>query len=404
MLRRVCGLEKAFIDMSCNIVLGFKFANRDDLSIIKKKIIERTIGLRLKVENDIIYKVNDDIVEYNLPNHLNNFHDSFNYINKYYPLNTKNRLANIINNDEYLMLNISHSVCDGLFASRLVHSVSKDDDNEDFSNVDLNPVTVENFFKKDIKRYNKNYELPLTDKNLVRFFSREKSDDSRFKVAEITIPLNTMFNYNKSNQRLSKNTESLYSAIGVTASAMTGCMDRVGIATAYDMRRLLKPSDNTFSVCNFASSITVHTDVSPNDTVYDVARKMRASLNDLKEKNEHFDFMNSFNEATDSDFKFAPGSFFELSSMGQFDLGHRIKDFSFLLGNDGGAASNDITFLCYSVKSAMRNDFVGFLSYSNMQMSDSEAHTFNKGITYCLKNLNPNMKYRDAVQLVKNIL
>ena len=367
------------IDRLTDLVLGFHLSTNETNYFYKKRKV------------DPIFIPNfDDLEEagrYMFQNHSPNFNEC---------------MGTLGANSDSIVINLSHACADGVYLLNLCDMVAHFD--KQIPEYPKFPISASESFAAQI--HSKSTEqCPdlFTNKNAIRIKTNPNIPPEKTspfaKYVRIDIPLHEMAMYDAQTKKLKNLTENLWTSYILSASALNNNIDETGVVTCINMRQFLKPEQINWGMCNHYSSVTPFCEITENDTVAELGRRMRNDYNMKLKKGHQFSFLESLEE--NEDITKLPGFLIELSSIGKFKCEGLVEDVFVKYSTSDKACDPMISHHCFSIVSPQKSVFNGMFCYKSSMIDERTAYSLGKGVEFALRNITKDMKIGKAVDLVK---
>lgn len=468
--RNLSTLEGFYNSSGGMVQFGLKVQQKNRIPEILDILINNVFGLRLRttntkmisnvdLKNDPHYANKTQI--YSIPPNLDLIRScQYMYDNHTKPLTEV--LGTIgFNNDDIIVLNVSHLVGDGkYFTFILDYLISK------LTNTTLfeSPESMKPLNELILSSQSNEYQLPI---NMESLFT-EQINSTKLKPPHIFVdegfahvkPLTKVENikvdntkpcqyisfnfpikefrcYNKQNDRCNGLSEVIWSSYILAGAAFNelgdGKIENIfgpdtnsspGVTTCVDMRQYLKDKSLiNWRAANLYSSVTVSAPYSKTDT----------SLSPSNESLKNFEqrLRNDFINKIQSGFQYAflntltppdptmviPGVGLEVSSVGPYYISRRNNQNSNVNLSKNNIFSDMfikssvkdvkcdplLSYSAYSVINEIegRKDFYTNMRYKSIIFSQKDANMIGRGTEFAMKNLSPSMTVKEAIESIK---
>lgn len=272
--RKLRFLEGCLIPFDCHVQLGLEFSDKSVVGEYVDMLDRAFAGLHTKlVGKDEIASCNDPIKIKTIQKFADNTLElATTYAGKNRSPYTE-ALATMFVSDNKIVIDASHSVTDGVFMFKLVEALQ---------NKEIPKERVTKFFSQEslFEEEIKNRPLPETNildiSRLLHHYSEDKVHHRPNQFIQKNIPFEKLPCYDPKTQKLHKLTEYLWTSQMLSAAAMNGEYNKWGITTCVDLRKSPKID---FEHPVQMSNLDVNAEASPNDTVGQLAERMRQVFN-----------------------------------------------------------------------------------------------------------------------------
>jgi len=381
----------------------------DDPFYVKEliqEISDRVVGLHCRVVNGNICSYDGDIQLFELPTHISLLDEANMYVYKNFSVPNDIALGSIAYKNDIITLNINHSCADGCFLTQLVSSLGKS--GEHFH--EKIPKTIYNVFGEQISKCTFLMKRSTHDPDILRFHPREAphivQNDNSGKMC-FEIDFKNMSSYCPQKNGLVSNTEHVWAALILSASAYNEKITSGGISTIYNMRKHLSLHSFDWNLCNFVASITSYPDIiDPHETLNVITQRMRLSLETSIDQGRMFSQANLLRSIMEgknlSQESPLLGEAVEMSSIGIFRGNQPISDIRFSLESKAKGVKNIITVLTYSVQTHEKQYFACQFCYDPSKISKSDAQLIVEYMQRALKVVTLDMEFGAALEALND--
>ncbi|EAY07124.1 hypothetical protein TVAG_342880 [Trichomonas vaginalis G3] len=400
--RPLIGWEKLFTSGKAYLQFALSFKNPNDIEKTIIKMNRVVSGLHHATDGKYLYKTLEKTPVYKLPDDHKSLPELCDYMYNNFTRPKELALASIGANKDTVVLNVNHLACDGMFLRNLFDYLNQDG-NESQSATSI--ISSDDIFDKEIKNYN-GFMPPFAgnDSDLTRINPQNPFElhySATTTMTEVHTDTKDLMTY-KLNGKVKNLTDYYWANVVLAISAFNNKFDKCGLNTCINLRRFLNKSD--FNIANCFSHIRVIANVTKDDTVDTLMRKMRADFNERVSKGEHFAALKAAQSQSNKSSQLAPvpGIPFSLSLIGQFDLDKgKFKDAwgNLKILEDG---LNLVGFLGYSIKKNGVNTISGRLRTASSHFGDGDARIFGNSIMYGMQKVHPSMKIGEAFDMLRD--
>lgn len=396
--RPAVGWENFFINTKTYVQLALTLEDKSAMPKILNKMNKAVAALHHGTDGKDIFKTNGPTPIFNLPDNIKDLDVLNNIMYQKYTRPMDQALASIGTNSDTIILNINHLACDGGYIHNLFEYLKKDEE------IDYVPsiIPVEKVFDEEIQKYNG--EIPkyaVEDPKVTRIYPKDATNfHTTYGMLTNTVSSDAkdLMTY-KLNGKIKNLTEYYWSSVILSVSAFNGKLETTGLPTCINMRQML--SKESFSYANCFSHVYVHADVTKDDTVDTLMKRLRNDFN--------FNFNRKIQVGELKAMKLGwttnsnlPGMVPDLSLNGTFTINGPFKDMWLGLDSVDGGRANIICFIAFSKVKGDKNTVYGRLRHAPGDISDNESKTLLSSFHYGLENMSPNMKIAEAMDMLKD--
>lgn len=416
---------------NCMIQLGIEVSQTKFVEPVINFLNKHVFGLHLQLklqsrDTGILQYTNDDPPIFQvtpLPvthkNHLQQISESF--ISDHY-VNPSIRLGSIGYTNNFIVLNLSHSVGDGGYFRFIIEQLNKFLHNEKSPFWDKKipyfqrePVDI---FRNDLKNAPQSDFSWWNKPKVNRVYSNTKSINPSFDlktnceyVTKRIDSSNLACFYPIPNSpkkgRLHGLTNSFWTSIYLASSIHNlslpkpiGIEDHISMPTVVDLRRYMNISEIGFDVGNNFSNVIPYASVSLEEKLSCIGQRMKNNMFELMKKKNDIYTLKSFDNILNAPKKSKPppGCSVELTYVGPIHIKEPIVDI--WCGHSMNVRSSAISMMGFSIvnDNIGRNELVTRLRYSPPYFDDSEAKNMANVIDFCLKNIEDTMTVNQALE------
>lgn len=412
------------------VILTLKF---DDKRIVKEtvdKLKDEIIGLNLRLDgNHLVRRRKEDIEVHQLPpsSTFDSIYSMTSWASKKYLPNFNREMGTISSNDDTIILNLNHAICDGKYIVGVAEHIG------DSPKKPINsyfPITLDEEFASEVKeRLQKPPQFFRNDKNNTIFHGFGMKKTPTELLYDGIYDTKTMSNYDPQKKICKNLTSAIVTGYSLSAMALQGDteLSHIGGSMACDMRNELRnkkinnienifhpnsPSTanlgqikpitlnhtNIFTVCPITAKISP--DMKISDCYSLLNNCLRSHFNTNKE--ELFDYRSTMGqknpENTDN------GIMICFSNLGPIRVKKPVKDLYLYNMCINGAFDFAIPLLTYAIidEKNDRNEFHSQVRYEGNGLTEKQAITLSKSLKHYLQTCNVNNTLEQALKDIKD--
>ncbi|OHT13759.1 hypothetical protein TRFO_43267 [Tritrichomonas foetus] len=402
-MRQIRHYETYFLNASHNVQMAIQLADPKYVPIFIEKLIKSCSGFHLKTDmKNLIYNGNNVEITA-LPHSISSTNDAVNWAVDYNSPHFDQSLATISANDSIIVINSNHLCCDGGFLKYILSHFNQD------SQAAMFPRMIDDIFGEQMKRSppaSTHFEnsdtlsrIPWEDNKRE---NPELNETTWTKQIYLIHPASHLKCFNKDTQKMHGLTESLWTGLSLTLSAMGNTFNgTVGSNTCVNLRQLLDQNSIDLSISNGYTrmNILAH-NTKLNEKLSSVYRKLRKDFETKKENGSFFTALKLNMNGFPSDPN--PGSFGQVTNIGPLKIVYPISDFSIRQSVFCRAAERCFSLLSYSKIDKSRNDVILNLRYAPTVTSLSTASKVAKSVEFFLTQIDENTSVGDALTQLKD--
>lgn len=220
--KKLTPFEQSMVLGGNYVVLTLKF---DDKSIIKdivEKFKDEIIGLNIRVDGEYLVKrKKEDIIVHQIPpsSQFDSIYSMSSYATTKYLPNFKHEMATIACNDDTIILNLNHAVCDGKYIAWVAEHINDPPQKMD----SYFPTTFDEEFSIEIKeRLKKPPVFYRNDKNLTIFNKFGMKNKPTELLYDEIYDTKMFSNYNKKTKLCKNLTSAIVTGYSLSVMALQG--------------------------------------------------------------------------------------------------------------------------------------------------------------------------------------
>ena len=412
------------------VILTLKFDDKDTVKDTVEKLKDEIIGINLRLEgNYLVRRKKEDIQVHQLPpsSNFDSIYSMTSWASTKYLPNFKHEMGTISCNDDTIILNLNHAICDGKYIAGVAHHIGDPlvkPTNSYF------PITLDEEFKSEVEeRLTKPPSFFRNDKNNTIFhdFGMEKTPTEL--LYDEFYDTKTFSNYD-SKKKICKNlTSAIVTGYCLSAMALQGDTEitHIGGSMACDMRNELRnkkinhienifhqnspynrdrndPNDpitlnhtNIFAVCPITAKISPDTKI--NECYSRLNQCLRRHFDSNKE--DLFDYRSTMGKENPEDV--SNGIMICYSNLGPIRVKKPVKDLYLYNMCINRAFDFAIPLLTYAIidESNDRNEFHSQVRYEGNGLTGKQAITLSKSLKHYLQTFNGNSTLEEALKDIK---
>ncbi|KAK8887505.1 hypothetical protein M9Y10_038553 [Tritrichomonas musculus] len=299
MIRPLKGIENIFSNPNSqdNILLGIKFTDSKYVLQVAENFKKIFSGLRLQVTDGKYYrKKEQEIPIYKIPNWIQDCKSANLYVFNNQMVPYTESLASLSMNDKILVVSSSHALSDGGYMVSVL-SRCMDDFSQEKANNEA-PLYSSDAFKEEFneaeKKFDKKIIWPMDKLTTCKYDTNDSHlapPGTQYIENEVVIPVEKLACYNKKTKKPQSLSD--VSCVGVAMSILAlnkvnhdidfTYNEPLSLTAILDVRRFSKnKSKIDWRFGNCIAQPTIKAEVTKNDTIEDVAKKIRDYINLLK--------------------------------------------------------------------------------------------------------------------------
>ena len=417
--RPLTGIESCFLESMELVQLAVEVDPKDVKDIIHK-FVNKVAGLRIHqngnnmVMSDKIYPIQ------RIPDTIKTAQEAADWASDQH-IDFKKTFSILSANDRFVVLNSTHAVADGGFVSRLLQSLSEDD-NTPFE-MKL-PCSFDQVFDDMIREYDEHKRTAdfnvMSNDILTKYVWPRppvKNFDVTTKASYITYFDNAedFQCYNKKTKKCDGLTESQWAAIILAAKALNQknkidprldqqYNSNVGCSTCVDFRNYI-PKNSKFSVSDVYNFFIVANltakNYNPHVTLAELQKDLRNDFIKKKQDDKFFDSMYIMHNGFPKSHTIPPYTIVTTSNVGPQYLRPPFKDF--WSQQSEPAVNTDFGFclLSFSKITPNSNQIILRNRYSSHTVSDNDAKILTDSIRFIMKTIPTNTQIQDVLNELK---
>ncbi|EAX94300.1 hypothetical protein TVAG_167810 [Trichomonas vaginalis G3] len=399
--------------------MALSVSDRKYIHPLIEQIQQRCLGLRVKAKEFELISGQKTPELISIPLSITYLKEATTWMKEYHGLNSQMSLGSIGFNDNLIVLNLCHNMCDGRFMANLASELS-DENAVNIRPIEGCPIEPSTYFTKEVSLNNKECKVCGNDPQIARYITKGvgKIAPKYTESYWYRFPMKELACFNSKTQTATKLLEHQIAAVSLAAASMNSDKEyyNMGASCPVDIRRFtpstpyepLKSIDSEivkkYSFANFVASVSAYTKAKPSETIRDILPRIRECMNDKIKSGEQFKFLYTMQKVVEAggvQGEFPDGAGIEVSSIGSIKVGGRIKDYLFSHVINGEESSKSIEFVTYSLKTPTNYDFSGYLNYMPGDATVEEAGKLLKCFEFSLKHVEDNTTVGDAIKLIR---
>jgi hypothetical protein len=224
-------------------------------------------------------------------------------------------------------------------------------------------------------------------------------------IAEIVkMPIEEMSCYDPSTKRCHAISEAQWIANCLSAAAYQDRIDPFGISTVYDLRKALpKSRRNSPEIQNYIASVLVSAKPTPNMTLGELSKAMRACFKKNDADQHYFGHMYNVWEVVFRPWRSTSqkGLGMEVSSMGPINIKPPVKDAWIVLRSPDNFELTTTSFLSFSLIKPEKKEFIGTFEFCTKELNKLDGLKIAHSVDFCLRNLKNEMTVKEAINYIK---
>lgn len=411
------------------VVLTLKF---DDKTVVKDtvdKLRDEIIGLNLRLEGDFLVKrKKEEIQVHQLPpsSRFQSIYKMTEWASREYLPNFSKEMGTIAYNDDTVILNLNHAICDGKYIVGVAEHIG---DSEKKRLETVFPVTVDEEFTEEIKeRLSKPPKFFRNDVNNTIFSGFGMKKQSTEKLIDDFFDTKTFSNYDRDRKLCRNLTAAIVTGYSLSAMALQGDneLTHIGGSMACDMRNELRnkkingikniihnnnsPSGKkcqtnpiTLNHTNIFTVVPITAKISPDTKINECYNRLNSCLKNhfSSNKEDLFDYRSTMGQEnpqnTDN------GIMICFSNLGPIRVKKPVKDLYLYNSCINTAFSFAIPLLTYAIIDDRndRNEFHSQVRYEGNGLTEKQARKLSKSLKHYLQTCNTNSTLDDALKELK---
>ena len=380
------------------ITLGLEFDNPSACAKAVDRVMQVCTPLRTTVENgQITFHRSYNPPVGTLPN-MSDWQElcRYNYFRRNGPPFT-NFMANIAANDTKMVLNVSHGIGDGGYLLKMIDFVVNDRKIPD--EIPCLEIPPEVLMAKELAQLTPDIHWK-DDSKLTRIYTKKKPEELK-KVTDndiMEIPgfrsnVKELQCYNKETGKVSGLTESIWTAITLSAQAWNGKLSKIGVTTCLDMRQHMKLNCPEWGDGTVFSIIGHDAPLRPNESLKSLAKSLRENFNKRMQSIDRFAFIRGDPYVDDL--------MFECSHLGRVKIRPPVKDAWMQVEMAEMDMIYLISVLTYAIDNGHKNELIGTVRFPAIKFHSSEAKILRDSIKFCLEKIPMNMTVQEAYDVIQ---
>ena len=289
--RKVTPFEMGSFLVHCDTQFALEIEHPKYINEIIEKIYKSAIGLRISFDGENYVSMNKPIEPIILKT-TTNAHDACVEIhNKRHDYSKS--IGTIGYNDKYIALNLNHSVGDGTTYHNILKTVLDEYPKEKLQNIPRLHESAEETFKDILKNVDKSF--PAFNPEIVtRIKTKEKlakgPDNAFAHEYAFKDSVKNFKVYDKRTGKVHGMTDNVWTAYALSMGAFSGSLTPFGLSTVINTRPYMNKPDG-IEHSNHCGFIFLNIPVTPNTTIKEANRRLRADLKYKMERGDQFESM-----------------------------------------------------------------------------------------------------------------
>lgn len=397
--RKMSVLEKNYIPTAMEVVVAYRVKDKKARDEVCEKLIKSVATFHMHVEGDDYVFSPRDVPVHRIPSGITDLKDQAFYLSEHFSKLPSIALGSIAISDDTVVFSTNHGVNDGGAIKDITECLSL---GKEMPKLEL-PLDVFEAYPEQIENAKIFYDGFATNKNDVRYNSADLKNATNSFNSKCA--LSSLYDYefkcfDKKDKKLHGLTESYFSSMVLSLSAMNGKFDKGGLWEVIGMRPYGNPKLN-LRQGNHCTIIPVDLNGATNDTtIVEMMKMYRKDLQNKLKKNAHFAFWNAIKYGYPKA-EPIPGAPTIRSSIGNLIAKGPLKDVFLMTHSVGGNYILNLGTITYCIDNGKEKRFNLTSTYFPTLISDREVQTFVDLTKYALKNLDFNTRIGDAVDILK---
>ncbi|EAY09525.1 hypothetical protein TVAG_102740 [Trichomonas vaginalis G3] len=390
--------EQIFHNTHESIQMAIQFESAQNFDKILDRLNKYCPGLHYGSDGKYIFKTNNKVSVYKLPDQYNNLAELSNLMFFKHTQPLDQSLMQIGINKDAMVLNINHIASDGMFLHKIFDVIKSEDEITTIPQI----VATEKQFEKEIKEYT-GRKIPFfsVDHSLTRIHPKIKQEfHSNMKSANnlsYTDSKNLMTT--KINGKVSQMTENFWISVILSTFAFNDKIDKAGACTMVNLRPFLQSFKDTEVTCSF-SSVAVTSDVSESMEVSELMKSLRKNFEERIKNKEYIGFIKSLPDEN-TIFDTFLGLGLDISLIQKFKLNDKMNDLYIGLNEADFGFSDLLSITGYSVEKDGTNKIMSNVKFSPTTLGELEGKVLSRSIIFGLESIHPDMTVKKAVELLQ---
>ncbi|KAK8845182.1 hypothetical protein M9Y10_021364 [Tritrichomonas musculus] len=412
------------------LALALKFDSKSVIKDIIEKLKMEVIGLNLRVEGDMmVEKLDKNIPVHELPpsSKFESIAQMTEWATSQFLPDISKELATLASNDDTVIININHAVCDGKYIAGIADHLF---DKPKKTNCNFFPITFEEEFAEEIKERKKKsptFFKSEVNNTILTNLGMKKSGHEKFYDG--IFDTKSFSSYDPKNKKCKNLTASIVTGFSLSINVLNGNLNisHVGGSVAADMRNILKdkkknniknillpkgPSNTkyytgnpiTLNHTNIFTNLSMTTNVSPDMKIGECYNRLNECLKNHFYPNTEdlFDYtcsMGNFNPVGENMY----GIMACFSMLGPIFVKKPLVDLYLFNMIYTEMVSYAIPFLNYSIidERNNRNEFHSQPRYENNGLTKEQAIILSKSLGHYLQNFDTNNTISETLKDLK---
>ena len=377
--------EKYFINASHNVQMALKLASKEYVEQVVPKFVNACAGFHLKSDGKRLIYTGPSFKVAKLPSSITSTEEAAHWIVENAAPDFSQSLSTIACNDSIVVMNSNHLCCDGGFLTYMLEKCAA----KEMGHAAMFPQMIDHVFAKQLAAA----PPPETHFDNSESLSRIPwNRDSAVKETDLTSQVvfrrkaSDLQVFDRATGKVRGLTESLWTSLSLTLSAMSNTFHGIGSNTCVNLRQMLNHESIDLSISNSYTRLNILAKgVTPNMTLSDAFRLLRKDFETKKSNGSFFTALklNLVGFPADPN----PGSFGQVTNVGPLKLHHPITDIWIQQSVFCRAAERCFSLLSFSVIDPPRNDIVCALRYAPSVTPLRDAVKVAKSVEYIMTSI-----------------
>lgn len=372
-----------------------------DVPEIVEKIYNRVPGLHIRSDGEQLYMKKAPLEVYKLPSNITSLNNAAEWMFDNHTPPYNKALASLAANNTKIVLNTNHMCSDGIFIKNLIESLPKKEGNT----IDQIPISVFTNFKNQIPTNSDSAYLFDEDPNISRIIPQTTPEPKNTRLSSVFDEFELSKLSCNQNGKIVGLTDMFWVASSLAVMVSNRKLGKCGTATAINMRPFLDQSRKNLSIGNHVASISATAKLDLDDTIKQLAQKLRSSFNENLKNGLHYKHLAATYRAIvlGQVLEHPPGLGFEVSNIGPVRIGKQINDI-FITNLMPSCHVDGVCLASYSKMFENNKDakISNLFCYSDQDIHDNEAALLAESINQILKDVKYDQTVRSTIKSIKN--
>lgn len=393
--------EKLFLKSNSFVQMVLELEKPSDVPEMIEKIYNRVPGLHIRSDGEQLYMKKAPLEVYKLPNNIVSLNHAAEWMFDNHTPPYNKALASLAASDTKIVLNVNHMCSDGMFIKNLIESLPK----KEVSTIDQIPISVFTNFKNQIPPNSDGAYLFDEDPNISRIIPQIATEPKNTRLSSVYDEFELSELACNQNGKIVGLTDMFWVASSLAVMVSNGKLGKCGTATAINMRPFLDQSQKNLSIGNHVASISATAKLDLDDTIKQLAQKLRNSFNENLKNGLHYKHLAATYRAIvlGQVLEHPPGLGFEVSNIGPIRIGKQINDI-FITNLMPSCHVDGVCLESYSklYENNKKAQISNIFFFSDQDMHVKEATLLAESISQILKNVKYEQTVRSAIKSIKN--